>query len=475
MREFFLGLLLVGSVLLVFRARKLSPLEASRPLHQEKGLPPLWIGHASTVFSLNALFGAYLIILMTVGAAALVGICMGGITALLILAFDASGVLTEKPRTSFEDYISRKEFARSKNTDGLLWILVIVTQLIYATGELLILAKVATGSIQIAPRYAIVFTLGVALIAYLYSSIGGWRGVFETDIYQMFFLGVVFVIFLGACITTLWNRSGDNGAVTWISPGGFWFEWPNDLGIWRNSLNCLVGFAMGSAFLLSSPDTWKRVFAVVKRGSGRRRSIWTLILAGIVPFAVLLPLVAVLPPLNLENPDVNALFASLQQEPLLLVSFLIGVTAAFLSSFDSALLSATHVALLKRRGEQGPGYTIDNYHVAIGVAFLLIVFAFVGGATAAVNPYLVGLLLMGFYAVLGGVILATRFMQRSLVRGLLFWPLLIGLWAWTMYTVTRREIWRAPLPEHLEMVPVAAGAFFTVALIVALLKEGKAP
>jgi hypothetical protein len=129
------GLLLLLSLTVAHFFAGAEPLKITAPLDVEDGLPFPWIGHASSIFSLTALFGAYLTITIIVGLEALVGLALGSIAGLVFLR----GVVLKSNAKSFELFLRSRKFSHDRPMDELFFVLLALAQAGFAISELVIL------------------------------------------------------------------------------------------------------------------------------------------------------------------------------------------------------------------------------------------------------------------------------------------------------------------------------------------------
>ncbi len=136
-----------------------------------------------------------------------------------------------------------------------------------------------------------------------------------------------------------------------------------------------------------------------------------------VPFAVLLPLVIAsgsattftTPPLKL------LLKSTMDYSTLVRISLLLGLVGSFLSSFDSALISAIHVTLLFRLPKLRIADDMHSFYFLAGTAFLIINLLFLLLPLLGIsNPYALANMLLGLYVGIAGILIGTNGVLRSL-------------------------------------------------------------
>lgn len=441
MNGILVGALLIASLFIAEHYTRSHPLHDQHPLDVDSSLPFPWAGHASSVCSLTALFGAYLVILLLVGPAAIVGAAVGSIVALVALR----NAIRRRGDKSFEQFLASSRFSHDRATNEFSWSLLVATQAVFAASELLLLREIVLRGLHLSSRGATTFAVGVALVGYLYCLRGGYHGVFRTDVLQFFFVAVMCVVFSGYALLHVRTLPGA------ASGAGYWAPPPFDGPVVSAACRAMLGAAMGAAFLAASPDTWKRVF-VTTVTTQHRRGFSLLVLAGAVPFLLLTPIVYCLPA-DAIAADVWTFVDSLTPSRPLMLAFLLGLTASFLSSFDSALVSGVQVLLVRAPGANG----LAGYRLRLGVLFLAVVALVVALIEGLGNPYAVAAALVGPYAILGGLVLGTRCLEQPVRR--LFWIIAGALVSWVLIVATIPDVLRTPTIEQLALIPPGAGGF----------------
>lgn len=442
-----------------------------RPLDQDYGLLLPWAGHASNVFSLTALFGGYTVIAAVLGVPALLGLATGGVAALI---FMRRVIVKEQPH-SFHSFLASRQFSPEHQKDDSYWLLLISTQLLLAISEVVILREVALHAFDLTPAHATIFAIGLALVAYFYSLIGKYDGIFRTDVLQLLVMILMCVVAASyAAFHVVTSTLNPNNVLleplqsdSWVGSFPFLSSAPHPT-------NFAIGAIAGSSLLLASPDTWKRIYLTSGGDStGASRSFWGLVLAGAVPFVLLLPALLIMPRPSLDNPEVFAPLHATINDHFLLLSITLGMMASFLSTFDGALISSTH--LLMARAERTPAAPnkiagIAHFHLFLGVGFLVIFSGSLFFILGTGNPYLPGVVVLGMYAILGGTVVGTKLgscVSRDLKTRSIgsFWPPVIALALWFALVVSFDDIIYKPVPEQLLLVPAAAGMYLLFALL----------
>jgi hypothetical protein len=203
--------------------------------------------------------------------------------------------------------------------------------------------------------------------------------------------------------------------------------------------------AMGGAFLVASPDTWKRVF-VTTSNDRSRRDFAILVVAGALPFVLLSPVILTLSP-EAVSLQPWAFVTLLTGERMASIAFVLGLSAAFLSSFDSALVAATHVLLVRSPKTN----TLSAYRLQFGGLFFVTVCLFLALTSSMGNPYAIGAALIGPYAVIGGTVVGTNGLAKPAKN--MFWLVCIGLLGWFLYACSRPGVFATPSVEQLHLVP----------------------
>jgi hypothetical protein len=184
------------------------------------------------------------------------------------------------------------------------------------------------------------------------------------------------------------------------------------------------------------------------------------IAAGISPFILLLPLASRTPPLPDGPIGTAQLFSGIFSGDLLLVAATIGLVASFLSAFNSGLLTSVQLGLILQRLRAPKVSETSRFHwlmgCALGTIFLLFVELRVVG-----NPYLLANVLLGPYALVAGIIVATRFSLGTLPRISALWILAIGSVGWFSYFVS--YVRHPSVPSTFEVNTVPGGALLFVA------------
>lgn len=456
----FVGLFLIATLLFVHFSTKAAPLRRARPLDVDE-VPFPAAGQASTVFSLTALFGAYYGMFLVLGFYALLGLVVGSMLALLVIRTS----VMHAPESRYEPYLYGR---LTRLSDPLPVILLLaVIQIFFGISELLILRRLLTSGFGMAAVHATLMAICIAGIGYLYCLIGGYNAVFRTDIVQLVFV-------LAMCIALLVHFTLTGTQIDAVSAAtrlrgvhpGHWYAHVIGNDLLQHGFDFLVGLPMGMTFLLSSPDTWKRVFIVTKRDA-RPRSLVLLALAGALPFVLITPLVLFAKPVHPGVINPMFILEATGANDALMGAILLGLLSSFLSAFNSAFISALHLAVLQTRRAKAPEHELAAMRFLAGGLFIgLSLFFF--ALFAMPNPYALGNILLGPYAVAGATVLALRGGIRVVHPRLLvaLWVTMLALWA--TYLIVSVEHWAVASTYEADTIPPGIALFILTLLVLSL-------
>lgn len=218
---------------------------------------------------------------------------------------------------------------------------------------------------------------------------------------------------------------------------------------------------MGIGLLAAAPDAWKRVFIVTRFRKGTLPRFLAFIAVGIAPFVVLLPLAASASRIPDGIIDIGKMFSGLITHNLLFTSVALGLITSFLSAFDSAVLAAVHMGIMNLRRQRHTEIETIRFHWLMA-ATLLIIFLLFSGLTSYHNPYLLGNILLGPYAIIAAIQVGTRAMPSRLPRNTLLWIVLSAFAIWCVWfgsIVKRPEV---PTTDEVNTVPVGVYIFLVV-------------
>jgi hypothetical protein len=459
----FVAALLLLSLLLVHASVRARPMPKERPLDVDEGLPLPELAQSSAVFSLTALFGAYFGVALALGLPALIGLAFGTVLGLFLIQYRID---QDKPKR-FEPFLFGLLKGNKGNASAYAFA-ISFAQCAYATSELLILRELAKVTLGLKSEQATLLAIGVAIMGYFYVLLGGYMAVFRTDVVQLVLVSLMTVV-SGAYLVI--HHPSVGWTVGLLPRPGFW-ELPL-LGSsrWLYLYHFAIATVMGLGFLLASPDTWKRVFQVRRRGRSARVRALTFISVGTLPYALLLPF-AIAINLNADGPVKKGVMLSPSLSGnLVFVAAALGLIASFLSSFNSALLSSVHVQLMLRRKKAGRVAEVPRFHWLMAIALCVICLIFEAG-TLFGNPWLLGNLLMGAYAAIAGVQIGTRGNVSRLPENGLLWVLAVVMVGWLLYFFSTMGIPKAPTIYSVNTVPGGVLVFFATALLCLLLILG---
>ncbi len=457
------GIFLIGSLLLVHFSLRSQPLPQDEPLDVDEGLPWPEAGQASTVFSLTALFGAYFGITLLLGLPALIGLGFGTALGLVIIRH---WIDARKPGR-FEPFLFG--MLEGSHRNALIYALVVSgLQFAYATSELLILREIARVSLGAKPEQATILAVGVAIIGYFYVLFGGYMAVFRTDVVQFVMVTAMAVIFgivlLGPERPMVWT------ALT-VPRSGYWTLTFVDSRLLLYLYHFAIATVMAIGLLAASPDAWKRVFMVSRKKNNATVRFTTFLIVGVVPYLMLLPFALAIGSIPDGPVDTGQIFSSLLKGNVIFIAAALGLVASFLSSFNSAILAGVHVALMFRRTRSFLVPEISRFHWLM-VAALLTVFFLFRSLVSFSNPYILGNLLLGPYALVAGIQIGTRGGDiSSLPENSLTWIAVIGLVGWFVYFVSS-GIPHVPTTYQINSVPAGVLFFFLALLACRILMKG---
>jgi hypothetical protein len=445
-------------------------MRVDRPLDVDEHLPLPEFGQASTVFSLTALFGAYFGIALVLGLPALLGLAFGTVLGLFLIHY---WIDQHKP-DKFETFLFGLLEGNERNA-AVYALMISAVQCVYATSELLILRELAKAALGLKSEHATVLAIGVAIIGYFYVLLGGYLALFRTDVLQ-FVLVSLLAIVSGALLLTRGIPAGWVGRL--LPRAGYW-EMPFvGTGAGLYVYHFIIAAVMGLGLLVASPDTWKRVFQVSRRGSSPRVRFLTFVGVGVMPYIVLLPFaitVGLLAEGGAARRSVG--FSARAPSNLLFAAAALGLIASFLSAFNSALLASVHLGLMLVRKKVGMRSEmlkseVSRFYWLMSAALLTIFFLFKALPSLTNNAYLLGNFLLGAYALIGGVQIGTRGAVSRLPEHSLLLLFAFGLAIWSVYFVSAGGLPEVPSLNQVNMVPAGVLLFFVAALLCQILIIG---
>jgi hypothetical protein len=446
------GAFFFATILFVYFSSRARALQRTRPLDEDR-LPFPALGQASTMFSLTSLFGACFGMFLVLGVYAIAGIAGGTIVGLLLVR-----TLISSSAETFEGavYERLQRLAHPSVYAGPL----VGVQLAFAVSELLLLHSVFLSGLGMLPLYAILFTACVALIGYTYCLIGGYGAVYRTDIVQFVVIAVMclaLLAYMGTTVTTSTFVASLNLRLQAHHPG-HWFADSIPTIFLQRCFDLAIGFLLGITFILSSPDAWKRVFIVSRQHHGKR-SVALLAAAGALPFVLITPVVLAARPSVYGDLDPMFLMRDLSVNRMVFAFSILGMIACFLSAFNSAIISATHLTVLVARTRVAAQDELIRYRYIIALNFAVIIALFI--ATIGLgNPYALGNLLIAPYGIAGALIAGTRGATVPAPSRFIAWVWALGLLAWTLCLIPHAHILAFATTKQANTIPSAMAISF---------------
>jgi Na+/proline symporter len=456
-------------------------------------------GYGSASVSLNCLFGAYSAILLLVGFTCFAGIVIGVVSAVFVIQIWISNYTqrlhTDEPR--FQFILFNLSLFKSTVVDRAFWILVVFCQIGLAVSELVLLRHVFAVGLNFSAAHATVASLAIACVAYYYCLFGGYQALFRADVLQYLFIvamGIVMIIILSHMSHAPRNVDSFVAAVRAASS-------PNKLLMSRSPhlrtlLELLSGFALGAMPILAAPDAWKRVVTISRRKheaslpamsrsrlyasieSAFRMAPFRLLIAAALPLALIIPLLMRFSGRGLQENfsfPIRELFAL---APTVGNGFiLLGMISAFMSTFDGALLSATHVLLgLQALPEAAGRSGLARYRVLFGLGFAVAISLLVPLVLWLPNPYSAGAILVAPFAIVAGTLLGTSFGARRAAASMIYLlsPVLV---TWVFLTLNHLTDAASAKDPYGAVPLVAFGCcvFFLVAIFSRILSRANEP
>ncbi|HEX7152263.1 MAG TPA: hypothetical protein VF618_12315 [Thermoanaerobaculia bacterium] len=430
MTPLLVGLFLIGLMVLANFWSSARTFDEARPLDVDDDLPWPEAAQASSVFSLTALYTAYLSVALLIGLPALTGVAIGTVLVLVLLrrAIERSGA------TNFEQFVDARLGTQAGFQPIALAYLLVAMQLGLAISEFVVLREVAVAGLGMMQRHALLIVLAGAVVAYYYCLVGGYRTLFRADVVQFLAVGIMCGVLAYNGIQRMLSGASLTVASRLVANPLFWntgapLRTPWDT-VALTVTHVAIGFVMGAAYVAASPDTWKRVFVAVRK-CPTAGAFWRLVVAGALPFVALLPFLIASP-----TPDAGrfipvVFFFQAQQLTLANSSVVVGILGTFLSSFAGALLSVAQLMLLIRRA-RGQRSDLRTFRNTLGSTFLIALAAGLAFSTRG-NPFFVGHILIGAYSIAGGVLLGTKGAARLMIAQRLRVVLTVLGFAWLWY------------------------------------------
>jgi Na+/proline symporter len=459
------AILLIASLLLVHFSVRARPMPADRPLNVDTGLPLPEAGQASTVFSLTALFGAYFGIFIVLGLPAISGITVGTVISL----FAIRKWIINSNSTTFEGFLEQV-FCIGGNSGSFFATFISLIQCAYAASELLILKEISRVLLGLQHYQATQVAVAVGLIGYFYVLFGGWMAVFRTDVLQFVFVAAMALAF---GVYALYEGVSD--ILVKLAPrSGYWelFFLPPSVEWITYVYQFLVGFCMGFSFLAAAPDAWKRVFVLTKLRTTSIYQFIVFIIVGSLPFILLVPVVFTIPPIPNGQIDTSAIYLKVPiNEPLFIIAAL-GLTCSFLSSFNSAIISSTHVGIILKRTGSRVVNEWNRYYWAV-VASLLASFFIFEAFSSLGNPYLLANLLLAPYTIAAAIQAGTIARPGGLPGNTALWIIVVSISIWVIYFGAAEGIPRVANTYQFNTVPIGVAFFPVIFVFCAVVRHGR--
>ncbi len=459
------GAFFFATILFVYFSSRARALQRARPLDEDR-LPFPALGQASTMFSLTSLFGACFGMFLVLGVYAIAGIAAGTIVGLLLVR-----TLIASSAKTYEGAVYER--LRRLPHPAVFAGPLIGVQLAFAVSELLLLHSVFLSGLGMLPLYAILFTACVAIIGYSYCLIGGYGAVYRTDIVQFVVITImclVLIAYMATTVTTTTFAASLSLRLQAHHPG-HWFADSIPSIFLQRSFDLVVGFLLGITFILSSPDAWKRVF-IVSRKHPTKRSVALLAAAGALPFVLITPVVLAARPSVYGDLDPMFLVRDLSVNGMVFAFLILGMIACFLSAFNSALISATHLAVLVARNRAAASDELVRYRYIIAVNFAVIIVLFIATIGFG-NPYALGNLLIAPYGIAGALIAATRGATVPARPRFIAWVWALGLLAWTLCLIPHAHILAFATTKQANTIPWAMAISLLAFVAVVISTRGR--
>lgn len=399
---FFVSLVAMLIVATAWPLQKVT-LPEINPLDIDKGLPFPEAGQGSSIFSLTALFGPYLVIVLLLGCQTLIGLAVGSIAGFYAI----QNAINKSSACSYEQWIREKQ---ENSIWTILLLAISITQIALAASEVYIFKEVVKHALGLGEKYAIIFSITVSLFGYYYCLTGGYVAVFRTDILQ-YILIFIFVVVSSVVALSDPGTNFQAERIFGLLPA-LWFSGESEIiRLFYSAICCgIVGFG----FVVSSPDTWKRIFVISR--NRRKQTLVPLVLAGMIPFMCVIPLAYNIPLHSITDlPSLKFVIVYLSNKGnVILVVFLIGLASSYLSSFDSALVTSIHSHLLTSKNTQSGRWV---YMRDMGIGLLIVnavVFCLYNAGCG--NPYIIANFGMGLCSTSAGVIIGTNGLSRRISR-----------------------------------------------------------
>jgi hypothetical protein len=456
------ALFLVTSLFLVLRSVRTRPIRKDKPLDVDEELPLPELCQSSTVFSLTALFGAYFGIALALGLPALVGLAFGTVLGLFLVAH----WIKKSGQERFEGFL--EVLLKGDERNAVVYAFVIsFVQCAYATSELLILRELAKIALGLKSEQATLLAIGVAIMGYFFVLLGGYLGLFRTDVVQLGLVSLMAVV-SGGFLLFHWPTGW---TARLLARPGFWQLPLMGSSRWLYLYHFGIAAVMGLGFILASPDTWKRVFQVLRKWTKPRSRALTFVAVGTLPYIVLLPFAIAISTMPERPVKKGFMVSSSFSGNWVFMAASLGLIASFLSSFDSALLASVHVQLMLQRKKLKVDFEERRFHWLMVAALLTIWILFAAGVRFS-NPWLLGNALIGAYATIAGVQIGTRGDISRLPGNSLHWIFGLSIAGWLLYFSSKLSMLKTPTIYSVNTVPLGVLFFFVAVFLCKLFISG---
>ena len=427
-------------------------------------LPFIAAGHGSSIFSLTALFGCYFAIMYLIGIYALIGLAVGSIAGLIMIQKN----IKKAQDNTFHSFL--KSVFKTEEKAGLVFLsLVSITQVFFAISELLIMKEILQLGLGVDPKYSTYFTVGLGLIAYLYCLQNGYLAIYKTDLLQYIAIILMCSIFL---VAPFFIKISFQKGINFGGEAKHLWTWGHAVSpLIRIPLDFVVGLCMGTGYILASPNTWKRIFITTK--TGNKNSFWILVIAGLVPFILISPtLFTSGNASNIDSPIKFLVSIYSFTNPFIISILLLGFVSSFLSSFGSALISSVHLISVKYLADgnsEEHERTIFNFR--LGLTFLVINICFCLCLYFFKNPYFLGNLLLGPFAIISAILIGTNGFKNRLSTEVLMFITVGALLIWFIYLISIPNVIDKEVIDQIGTVPTGVIIAIFIALTTYLLSK----
>jgi Na+/proline symporter len=427
---------LVSLILISISHRDRWSLTSDDPLNEDDLRWPA-AGYGSASVSLNCLFGAYSAILLLVGYTCFASIALGVAAGLFALNWWIGKYDLHKEGAQFQGILFSLRLFESPALDKAFWMLVVLCQLGLAVAELVLLHNVFLVGLGFSEAHATAASLSIACIAYYYCLFGGYQAAFRTDALRYLFIllmGLIMLYLLWKESPALGGLDGLLAGVVSVSPTKKLMTNHPEL---RIAFEAFGGFALGIMPILAAPDAWKRVLIISQRrlraqraparsvgriGRILRLAPLRLLLAAALPLCLIMPLLLQFGQRGIQTNWSFPIREIFVLSPPIGDGFIIlGMVAAFMSTFDGALLSATHILLGQSSFPDWRERTeLARFRIIFGLAFAAAFLSQTALVHLLPNPYALGAILVTPFGIASGILTGTSFGARKAREGMIY-------------------------------------------------------